>query len=264
MPAIPTFAAKRQYTMSFFNFRKSGSGKGHINDPETLLKVLRDTHAEKAMDQFRALCKGHRDLIFKHFPSWAVVPYDLRNDQLAVNAYAQTLIDMATLFARAGDDSLIEILRGGGDNPLDRWDEAFRLFEGEMKKFDFAEARNILQDVVDEMRDLKGPGVDMRKPYVHERLAWLFFLTGDYESAELHGRTALQGFEKIGNVEGLLAISRRLADIFKAAGDREDFVYWITTHTNILIQTGHEENATAIRRLNGISPLEGIIDVSEK
>ena len=250
--------------MSFFNFRKSGSGGGHIKDPDVLLQVLRETHAQNAMDQFRALCAGHSDMIFKHFPSWAVVPYDIRHDQVAVNAYAQTLIDAANYFARRGNYALIELLRGGGDNPMDRWDEAFHLFEQEMKKFDFAEARNILQEVVAEMRDLKGPGVDMRKPYVHERLAWLFFLTGDYESAELHGRTALQGFEKIGNVNGVMAITRRLADIFKAAGNRNAFVYWITTHTNILIQTGHTENATAIRRLNGIEPLEGLIEVKDE
>lgn len=249
--------------MSFFNFRKSDSDGEFIEDPDLLLEALLEKHGAGERAAFRALAWSHRQMVGKHFPSWAVVPYHMQSDAALSQAYLRALLELADYLARKGDSTVVEFLNGGGDNPLARWDRAFVEFEEQMKAFDFAAARDVLLGVVEEMRELKGPSAEMRKPYVHERLAWLFFLTGDYESAELHGRTAMAGFEHLGMEEGLLMVSRRLADIFKAAGDREAFVRWMTMHTNILVERGLPDNAKAIRQLNGIEPLEGIIPLED-
>ncbi len=191
-----------------------------------------------------------------------VIPYEIKDDDEAVQAYSAAIVNVAAHFAMKGDMRLMDLLNGEGDDPTAKWDQAFHEFEDLMKKFDFAAARDLLIDVSDEMRELTGPAIDYRIPYVHERLAWLFFLSGDMESAELYGRAALMGFKKTQNIEGILTVTRRLADIFKAGGDFERSREWIIRFTNILLQHGRKENAEAVRRLHGIEPLSEVIPIS--
>lgn len=234
------------------------------DDPTELHQALLDTHADQDISTYVAICIKNKTAIYKHFPAWMVLPYAIKDDEYKVRAYANAIIGVAEYFARQGDPHLMEMLNGEGDNPTTKWDDAFLEFEALMKKFDFAAARDLLQDTATEMRELSGPAVEYRLPYVHERLTWLFFLSGDLESAELYGRAALAGFRKTGNQEGILTICRRLADIFKASGDLERSKEWIIRFTNLLLQAGKNENAQAIRRLHGIQPLDQVISLSRE
>lgn len=234
-----------------------------ISDPNTLFRELLSSHRTGDMGRFIDLCEGNRETVFRHYRTWAVIPYQIQNEQPASEAYAKGIVAVAEFFAHKGDFTLLKQLDGQGeDDPIQRWDKAFREFEEVMKTYDFAEARELLQQMAKEMRELSGPGVDFRLPYVHERLAWLYFLTGDLESAELHGRAALTGYEKMDHTEGILTISRRLADIFKASGETKTSRYWIVRFTNLLIASGRVENAIPVRKLHGIQPEDQPIDLS--
>ncbi len=233
-----------------------------ISDPVVLHNALIDAHSKADGLRYRALCDQNSNLIHKHFPAWMVIPYAIKNDENAVNVYSAAIVNVAVHFAMKGDTRLMDLINGIGDDPSVKWDEAFHQFEDLMKKFDFAAARDLLLEVASEMRELSGPAIDYRIPYVHERLTWLFFLSGDMESAELYGRAALMGFRKTKNTEGILTITRRLADIFKAAGEWEKSRQWIIRFTNILLQNGRQENAEAVRRLHGIEPLGEVIPLS--
>lgn len=233
-----------------------------IQDPSELHSALIDAHSQGDGQRYRALCDTNEVLIHKHYPAWIVIPYALKDNEEAVQLYSSAIVNVAAHFAMKGDIRLMDILNGEGDDPTSKWDQAFVEFEELMKKFDFAEAREVLQEVASEMRELSGPAIDYRIPYVHERLTWLFFLSGDMESAELYGRAALMGFKKTQNVEGILTVTRRLADIFKASGELERSKEWIIRFTNILLQNGRLENAEAIRRLHGIQPLDEVIPLS--
>ncbi len=233
-----------------------------ITDPIALYKALIDAQYKADDQRFRALCDHNKVLIHKHYPAWIVIPHTIREDEDAVQIYSSAIVSVAVHFARKGDPRLMYILNGVGDDPSVKWDKAFGEFESLMKKFEFAQARELLLGMAEEMRQLSGPGIDHRIPYVHERLTWLFFLTGDMESAELYGRAALMGFKKTKNSEGILTVTRRLADIFKAAGEWEKSREWTIRFTNILLQNGRKENAEAVRRLHGIKPLGEVIPLS--
>lgn len=233
-----------------------------ISDPTELHGALIDAHSQANDMRYRALCDHNETLIHQHFPAWMVIPYNIKDDEHAVQVYSSAMVNIAVHFAMKGDSRLMDLLNGIGDDPSEKWDQAFIEFEEVMKKFDFAAARDLLTDVAEEMRQYSGPAIDYRIPYVHERLAWLFFLSGDMESAELYGRAALMGFKKTQNVEGILTVTRRLADIFKASGEWEKSKEWIIRFTNILLQNGRKENAEAVRRLHGIEPLDQQIPLS--
>jgi|GEM_PF-4034184 len=233
-----------------------------FNDPSELHQALLAAHADRDISTYVAICNHNKSAIYKHFPAWMVLPYAIKDDDRRVRAYANAIIGIAEYFARQGDPKLMDLLNGEGENPTAKWDDAFLEFENLMKKFDFAAASELLQDTATQMRELSGPAVEFRLPYVHERLTWLFFLSGDLESAELYGRAALAGFRKTGNQEGILTICRRLADIFKASGDLERSKEWIIRFTNLLLQAGKKENAMAVRRLHGIQPLDQVISLS--
>lgn len=232
-----------------------------MSDPRELFQELLAAYRAGDRERFGSLCLENEDQIFHHFRTWAVVPYQIQGNPVATQAYARGIVGIAQFFALRGKDDLLEQLDGGGPNdPLDRWDQTFREFEEVMKAFDFAEARDLLQGMAADMRKYSGPAVDFRMPYVHERLTWLFFLTGDHESAELHGRAALDGYERMGHQDGQLTVTRRLADIHKAAGDLQASRHWIIRFTNLLIQTGRTANAVPVRKLHGIQPEDKIID----
>lgn len=233
-------------------------------DPVQLHEALINAYSRNNEALYRALCDENKEAIHKHYVAWLVIPYDIKNDDRAIQVYSSAILRIAAHYAIQGDTRLMDLLNGESDDPSEKWDAAFHEFEELMKKFDFAGARDVLQEVADEMRELSGPAIEYRMPYVHERLTWLFFLSGDLETAELYGRAALMGFRKTRNTDGILTVTRRLADIFKASGDFERSREWIIRFTNILLQQGREENAAAVRRLHGIEPLNEEIPLARE
>jgi len=228
-------------------------------DGGALLKALWELYDAGLVPPFQQLLRENASLVRHNFCVWLIFPMELQEDQIGQHRYTDMVMKMARFFMDQGDSEPMLLFMGQVDNPMQSWDTGLQEAEQHMKRFDFEEANATLGNVLQHISQFQGPGTEIRRPFVHERLSWLNFLREDTESAELHAQAALQGFQQLGRLEGELTVTRRLADIARARQDQARFRHWMILHTNGLIQLGHPENAAAIRRLNGIEPEEGLI-----
>jgi tetratricopeptide (TPR) repeat protein len=186
---------------------------GRAPSPDELWRRLRDAALEGNAAGLRSLCRKHVSLIAAHFKTWQNVPPEIRNDRAALDAYGRTLVSIAATFAQAGDGALMQLLRGGDDNPLDAWDgridEARRMIEQE--KFGDAETR--LADGLIDNRHLQGPGGDSRQALSFEQIGVARFHSGAASRAIEAFRNAVLACERIGDGEGVAA---NLGNLFEA------------------------------------------------
>lgn len=236
---------------------------GAYRDGNALLNALWHLFDAGIYPEYQRLLKENSEMTAKNYCVWLIFPLEVQQDQAAMERYGMMMNDIARYFLRQGDQGPVRLLSGEAENPVTGWDEGLVRFEQIMKSFDYDAAEDTLRKVLSEMGEFGGPGVDFRRPYVHERLSWLYFLREDAESAELHAHAALQTFERLGASEGVLGCTRRLADIARSRQDQNSHRKWMVRHTNQLIEMGHAEHATSVRRLHGIEPLEGIIPVQK-
>ncbi len=249
------------WPMPYYDF---GQQRDHepYEDGGALLRALWELYDAGIRPGFQQLLKENLALAAHNFGVWLFFPLEIVDDQPAIQRYSTMVTDMASILARSGYQEPVQLLAGLSENPMTRWEHAFHAYEDAVKRYEFGEAAEFLQETLEEMRGFGGPGVEMRRPYAHERLSWVYFITGDLESAELNAHAAWREFKALEYTEGLVGITRRLADVARQKQDTGAFKRWMTIHTNYLIQIGHAEHAASVRRLNGIEPEEGHINIS--
>ena len=160
------------------------------------------------------LVNENSERIKSEFKSWTTVPEHIRGDPAAVERYANTLRMLATLFDKSGDPSLKDWLEGRGrDNPLTEWTQTLERADRLINDGKVADAVSILRATLDQMRGVKGTGVDHFYPRVLGRLGSALSLIGDKDEAIRLTREALNLCKQAGDAEGVRVYTGNLQTI---------------------------------------------------
>lgn len=241
--------------MNFLKGRKAASGL----DP--LREGLVDATGTGDEGAFDRLCRDHKERILEEFEEWLKVPRVLRTDPEAAARYMKGMTDVANWFARNGAPHLLEALQGAGrDNPILRWEERFGEADTHKIEGRFAEAIEILEELVVEIGKCQGSAVERYLPMVHGSLGECLFRSGQLDLAYEVTRTALDGCQRSGDVEGIIAYCGNLAEICRKRGDGDEERYWLIISTNAMIQVGQVVQAAEVRRAHGLEPTSGLIE----
>jgi hypothetical protein len=162
--------------MGFLDFL-FGRRKTPIPDARQLRQALFQAAQGGDVRRLERLCRANRAAVVEQFPGWQKVPEGLRDDPQALQHYMQGLVAVAQTFAdRLGSQELLQRLMGSPqDNPLLRWQEGLRQAEALMAELRYAEARQLLSDLLIDARGLRGSGVDTYLPITLGRLGECYF-----------------------------------------------------------------------------------------
>jgi tetratricopeptide (TPR) repeat protein len=185
--------------------------RGTSSPPEDLLAALIDRFEREDYDSLVRLINQNSAAIRERFPSRKKVPEGIRNDSVAVDRYARTLLWVSTVFERSGDPSLMGLLTGSpGQNPIVQWQEEVKRAESLVDQGHAPEAIAILRATLDNMRGVTGTAVDSLRPRVLGRLGIALAKSGNRTEAISVTREALELCRQAGDDEGVQAYSTNL------------------------------------------------------
>jgi len=166
------------------------------------------------------LCQAHRDLIVQHFPQWRTLPPDIRSRPDRAEGYVQTMITIARVFEqRFGDPGLFQMLTGSPrDNPLLRWQQRLDAAQKALAELRYPETIRDLEQLLDEVRDLRGSGANTYLPVTYGMLGECFFQTGRADKAVAPTEEALRGCRRIHDAEGVTTYLGNLYEIHRYRG----------------------------------------------
>lgn len=194
------------------------------------------------------LCRTHRGAIVEQFPSWQTVPEELRAEPTLLQHYANGLITIARVFAeRLDDDSLIQRLGGGGENPLAKWDAQLQAAQDEMEQLRFAEAGRRLEHVLDETNGLRGTGADQLRPITLGFLGECMFQEGNADAALPFYELALEAVRAIGDASGIAAYLDSLYEVNRYLGRGEAAARYAFELATLMAMSGRNEDATRLQ-----------------
>ena len=78
-----------------------------------------------------------------------------------------------------------------------------------------------------------------------EKLAGIYFSLGDYDNALRYLHTALQGFEKLGDKNGIARVYNNVGEIHRARGEYDDALEWYQKSINLKQQLGDHAGLAA-------------------
>jgi hypothetical protein len=188
-------------------FRRRPTSTG----PDDLLPALIEGFERKDYPGLMQLINDNAERIRTEFRSWTKVPEAVRQDPAAVNRYVTTFYNVAALFEKSGDPSLIACIGGSArDNPITRWNEALeragQLTDGGQP----AEAVALLRATLDQMRGGTGTAIDQLHPRILGRLGLALAKLGDTSDAIRVTREALELCRQSGDEEGVRAYTHNL------------------------------------------------------
>ena len=120
--------------------------------------------------------------------------------------WAEGIIGVAQAAAVLGDDSLMaQLLEPAGENEniVVSWQKALSAAQGEARDGNYAAAIELLDDILDRTKELKGSAVDDLLPKTYGLLGTLYYSAGDINSARIYTLKAKEYCERIGDVEGV-------------------------------------------------------------
>jgi hypothetical protein len=242
--------------LNFFKRRESGLSGNALRD------LLFDAAETGDKGGFDRACRVNSGRILAEFKTWLKVPEMLKADPKAVARHGEGLIAVAEWFERNGAPQLLEVLQGKGrDNPVLNWQDRFGEADKVKSQGRFTEAIEILKDLAEEMSKCRGSAVETYLPMVHGSLGECFFRSGRFDRAYEATRTALDGCQRSGDIQGLVAYCGNLAEICSARGEEDEARHWLIVTTNAMIQTGEVERAVEVRRKHRLEPTTGLIKV---
>ena len=195
------------------------------------------------------LCRTHRGEIVDAFASWQVVPEEMRGDQMQLQRYATGMIGVARVFAeRFGDDSLLERLGGGEDNPLAAWDAALQAASEEMEQLRYADAGRRLEHVLDETNALRGTGADQLRPITLGFLGECMFQEGNADAALPFYELALDAVRAIGDASGIAAYLDSLYEVNRYLGRGAAAARYISELATLMQMAGRDADATRLQK----------------
>jgi tetratricopeptide (TPR) repeat protein len=205
--------------MGFFDFL-FGPRELEIPDPERLRAALFDAAAAGDRRRLEKFCRANRQAVLDNFAVWRKPPDALQGDKAGMQRYIHGLVSVAELFAsRLGAPELFQRLTGAGqDNPLVRWQEQLARARKLMAELAYAEARDLLTDVLIDVRQLKGTGVDAYLPVTQGLLGECYVQTREAEKGLPHLEQALSLCKEHGDSAGILTYLNNLYEAHRYLG----------------------------------------------
>jgi tetratricopeptide (TPR) repeat protein len=199
-------------------FRRGGGGAPE--EPEALREALFEAAARGDGKRFEGLCRARREVIAANFPAWHTVPEPIRGDRQAVQRYVEGLMAVGRAFEHFfGDGSLMAKLIGPReDNPVTRWQDGLARAQALMEGLQFAEAKEVLTDLLIDIRDLQAFGPVCLPAMTHGVLGHCLFGMGDVDGARTHYERALQLCEAYGDDEGVRVYLGSLHEVHRYLG----------------------------------------------
>jgi hypothetical protein len=132
------------------------------SDPEELKRVVFLAAYSGDRRRLEGLCRANSEAIRAHFPGWQKVPEEIRDHPPTVDQYVSGLVAIAQIFAESlGHQDLMQRLVGSPqNNPLVRWQDTLDRARRSMNEFRYAEALDVLSDLLIDTRELRGSGAD--------------------------------------------------------------------------------------------------------
>ena len=190
-------------------------------DPERLRDLLFDAAGRGEQARVVELCRAHREAILRHIRAWQKVPEHLRGDAAAVQRWGHGLISVAMAFDRElGDPSVVRLFQPPDEqNPLVKWDQKLASAKGLMDAHRYAEAKDLLNDLLIDVRGLVSLGSVSYHGLTHGHLGSCCFSSGDVAGARSHFERALALCEKQKDWEGVAVYLGLLYDVHRYQGE---------------------------------------------
>ena len=241
------FASKREEDMGLFNWF-SGSQSPAISDPEYLKNFLFEAVWAEDHRRLERTLRANRQVVLDHFPAWQKVPEALRGDPAAMRRYVQAMLAIAQLFAqRLGAPELLQRLMGGDrTNPLVQWQNGLGQAKQLMAKLRYAEARDLLTNLLIDVRGLQGSGVDTNLPITLGLLGECYFQSGQAEKALPHMEQALRLCEQAGDAEGIVAYLGNLYEAYRYLGQSEKAAGYVEQLAEALERQGRPDRSNPL------------------
>jgi tetratricopeptide (TPR) repeat protein len=235
--------------MGLFDFL-FGSRTPEVRDPDRLKDALFQAAGRGDHKQVERLGRKNRQAVLDHFPQWQKPPEELRADPDAMQRYVHALVTVAHVFAeRLGCPDLLNRLMGSEDsNPLLRWQKRLGQAQQLMAELRYREARDLLADVLIDVRDLKGTGADTYLPITHGHLGDCYFQSGEADKAIPHLEQALHLCEQNGDREGVVAYLGNLYEVHRYLGRPEAAATYAERLATALAEQGRPAEARRYRR----------------
>jgi tetratricopeptide (TPR) repeat protein len=252
--------------MGLFDFL-FGSRTPEAQSPDQLQDLLFGAAQAGDGKLLERLCRANRAAIAENFPRWQKVPEGVRNDPAAVQRYAQGLIAVAQTFAdRLGSPELLERLTGSQQsNPLARWQERLQEAQGLMADLRYREARDLLADLLIDVRGLRGTGVDTYLPVTLGYLGECYFQGREAEKAVPHWEQALRLCEQHDDLAGVAAYLGNLYEAHRCLGRPEPAASSAERLADAFEGQGRTDEVRRYRRQAGIvragEPLNRVVAV---
>ncbi len=197
-----------------------------------------------------ALCQAHRELIVQHFPHWRTLPAAIRSQPEQAEGYVQAMIAIARVFEqRLGDPGLLQLLTGSPrDNPLVRWQQGLDTAQKAMAELRYQETSRDLEQLLDEVRDLRGSGADTYLPVTYGMLGECFFQSGQADRAVGPTEQALQGCRRVRDREGVTTYLGNLYEIHRYRGAAQRAADAAEELSEELARQGQSEEAERYRK----------------
>ena len=190
-------------------------------DPERLRDLLFDAAARGEQGRVVELCRAHREAILRHIHDWKVVPEPVRGDPAAVQRWGHGLVSVAVTFERElGDPSILRLFQPPDEqNPLAQWDQKLAAAKGLMEAHRYAEAKDLLNDLLIDVRDLVAVGNISYHGLTHGHLGSCAFSMGDAAGAKSHFEHALALCQQQNDREGVAVYLGLLYDVHRYLGE---------------------------------------------
>ncbi len=254
--------------MGFFDFL-FGRREPPITDAGRLRHALFEAAQAEDVRRLERLCRTNRDAIIEHFPGWQTVPPELRDDPPVVEGYCAGLLAVAQTFAdRLGSPELLQRLLGSPqDNPLIRWQESLRQAQALMADLRYREARQLLTDLLIDVRALRGSGVDTYLPVTLGQLGDCYFQARQAEKAVGPWQQALDLCARHGDGDGVVAYLGNLYEAHRYLGQAAPAAAYAGRLAEALDRQGRADEARRYRKQAEIvragEPLNRVVAVVE-
>ena len=178
-------------------------------------EALFDLVAAGKTRNLKNLISEHQTRLHTVFPTWKVVPSEVRGIPDRTTWWAEGVIGVASAAAKLGDVSLFALLQGEPrDNMLVLWGEALITAQAEVDRQNHIEAIRILEEALKYADGIAtGTAGDEYLPKHYGLLGTAYFFAGNRESARTYTVKAKNYCERINDREGVAIYTSNLARI---------------------------------------------------
>jgi tetratricopeptide (TPR) repeat protein len=193
-------------------------------NPSELLEALLQAAAANDEARLAALCRDNQAAVLAHFDEWRRVPEGMRDRPADLNRYALGLMAVAQCFDKQlHQPELLRLLIGTeANNPLTLWQHRLADVRKLFDQLRYSEAKDLLTNLLIDMRGLRGPGVDVYMPVTYCCLGECYFQSGQAGRAVRPAQDALELADKAGDPDGAAISLRNLYEIYRYLGQSQN------------------------------------------